>query len=202
MIKNKLLKLFAVSAVAFAIAGCSSNKDLFAPVESPEIDNAFKVDHVWSVGTQGTDRFFSQLVPCVYGHSMYVAGREGKVYAIDASSGKKIWTVDLSDEKENENKRSSRLNGGMSASEQYVAVGSENGYIYVLNRQNGSIYFKHYLGVEVLTRPAFSADGSKIFVLDAKGTLNAFDLLKKEKIWVSGDNNEICICVHSQNLLL
>ena len=70
MIKNKLLKLFAVSAVAFAIAGCSSNKDLFAPVESPEIDNAFKVDHVWSVGTQGTDRFFSQLVPCVYGHSM------------------------------------------------------------------------------------------------------------------------------------
>ncbi|MBP5244678.1 MAG: PQQ-binding-like beta-propeller repeat protein [Succinivibrio sp.] len=190
MIKTKLLKLFALSAVAFAIAGCSSNKDLFAPVESPEIDNAFKVDHVWSVGTQGTDRFFSQLVPCVYGNSMYVAGREGKVYAIDASTGKKIWTVDLSDEKENDNKRSSRLNGGMSASEQYVAVGSENGYIYVLNRQNGSIYFKYYLGLEVLTRPAFSADGTKIFVLDAKGSLNAFDLLKKERMWVSGDNTD------------
>lgn len=190
MIKNKLFKLFALSAFAVTLAGCSSNKDLFAPVESPEIENAFKVEHVWSVGTQGTDRFFSQLVPCVYGNAMYVAGREGKVYSIDATTGKKNWTVDLSDEDENDNKRSSRLNGGMSASAQYVAVGSENGYIYVLNRQNGSIYFKYYLGSEVLTRPAFSADGNKIFVLDAKGSLNAFDLLKKERIWVSGDNTD------------
>ncbi len=188
MIKTKLLKLFALSAFAFAIAGCSSNKDLFAPVESPEIDNAFSVDRVWSTGTQGTDGFYSQLVPCIYGNSMYVAGREGKVYAIDATSGSKIWTVDLDDEEENSNKRSARLNGGMTASSLYVAVGSENGYIYVLNRKDGSIYFKYYLGLEVLTRPAFSEDGTKLFVLDSKGSLNAFDLLQKERIWVSGDS--------------
>ena len=32
----------------------------------------------------------------------------------------------------------------MTASDAFVAVGSENGYIYVLNRKDGSIYFKYY----------------------------------------------------------
>lgn len=43
----------------------------------------------------------------------------------------------------------------MTASDAFVAVGSENGYLYVLNRKDGSIYFKYYLGSEIVTRPAF-----------------------------------------------
>lgn len=190
MFKKKLVSLFTLSAVALCIAGCNSNKDLFAPVESPEIENAFEVDTVWSTSTQGVDKFYSQLVPCIYGDKLYIAGREGKVYSINAKNGDHVWTTDLSDEEENLTKRSTRLNGGMTASAQYVAVGSENGYIYVLNKNDGSIYIKHYIGAEVLTAPCFNASGTKLFVLDAIGRLTSLDLVSKTSSWVSGDSSE------------
>ncbi|NLK85448.1 MAG: PQQ-binding-like beta-propeller repeat protein [Aeromonadales bacterium] len=188
MFKKKLLGLVMVSALVLSVEGCSSNKDLFEPVESPEVKDVFVPDVVWSESTQGTKGFYSQLVPCISGNNLYIAGRKGKVYAFDATNGDSIWKIDLSDEKENDNKRSARLNGGMSASDHFVAVGSENGYLYVLNKKDGSIYYKQYLGQEVLTPPCFNASGDKLFVLDSTGKLNALDLVNKKVLWTSGDN--------------
>ena len=189
MLKKKLLCVLALSALALVNTGCNSNKDLFAPVESPEVKNQFEPEYVWSQSTQGVDKFYSQLVPCISGKTLFIAGREGKVYAFNVLNGDEQWLIDLSDEEENDTKRSARLNGGMTASDAFVAVGSENGYIYVLNRKDGSIYFKYYLGSEIVTRPAFSASGDKLFVLDAVGKLSAFDLVKKTRLWVSGDSD-------------
>ncbi|MGN0902600.1 MAG: PQQ-binding-like beta-propeller repeat protein, partial [Succinivibrio sp.] len=187
MINNKLKGIIAASVIALTVTACSNNRDLYAPVEAPEIDNIFEPESVWTKSTQGADDFFSQLVPCVSKQQLFIAGRDGKVYAIDVKNGDTIWKIDLSDEEENDNKRSARLNGGMISNDAFVAVGSENGYIYVLNRNDGSIYFKYYLGSEIITRPVFSASGDKLFVLDSVGRISAFDLTLKNKIWESGD---------------
>lgn len=190
MFKKKLLCLLALSAITLGIAGCSNNKDLYAPVEAPEIDNLFEPGYAWSESTQGVDEFYSQLVPCIRSNVLYIAGREGKVYAFNVADGKQLWKVDLSDEEENDAKRSARLNGGMTASDAFVVVGSENGYLYVLNRNDGSIYFKEYIGAEILTCPAFSASGNRLFVLDSIGRLYAYDMSSKTRLWVSGDASE------------
>ena len=183
---NKFVRLIGVCGFMLAAVGCSSKKDLFEPVESPEIINHFDVGSQWSRSTQGANGKYSQLAPCIYGDKLYVAGRAGKVYAFDAATGNSVWTKDLDDEEENDNKRSARLNGGVTASSTYVAVGSENGYVYVLNRSDGNVFFKYYIGAEILSAPAFSADDSKLFVLDANGALHALDLASKERLWISG----------------
>lgn len=190
MFKKKLLCALAVAAFAFTNAGCNSNKDLFEPVESPEVENLFDVEPVWSQSTQGVDKYFSQLNPCISGETLYIAGRKGKVYSLAMRTGEEKWVVDLSDEEENDTKRSARLNGGMTASDHFVVVCSENGYVYVLNKADGSIYAKFYLGSEIVTMPAFSASGDKLFVLDSQGKLTAFDIAHKSMLWVSGDTTE------------
>ena len=102
MIKNKLIKAAISAAICLVISGCTSNKDLFEPVESPEVENVFEPLNVWSYSTQGSDDFFSQLTPVVSHSVMYVAGRDGKIYAINVKDGSKRWKIDLSDEDEND----------------------------------------------------------------------------------------------------
>ena len=190
MLKKQFSCLVTVLALAFAsTTGCNSNKDLFAPVEAPEIKNIFEPTYVWSASTQGSDKFYSQLVPCISGRQLYIAGREGKVYSFDATNGDKTWVVDLSDEEENDNKRSARISGGVSASDHLLALGSENGYLYVLSKTDGSIYFKYYLGKEIVSVPAFNASGDKLFVQDSTGGVTAFDLNTKVAIWSTGDTS-------------
>lgn len=188
MLKKKLLCFATVYTLAITTIGCSSNRDLFEPVESPEVSNLFYPQTVWSQSTQGSQEIYSQLVPCVNHNQLYIAGREGKVYSLNAANGDKNWTTDLSDEEENDTKRSARLSGGVSASDVFVTVGSENGYIYVLNRKDGTLYFKHYLGQEILSLPVFNASGDKLFVQDATGGITAYDLANKKVLWSSGDS--------------
>ena len=91
MFKKKLLCALAVAAFAFTNAGCNSNKDLFEPVESPEVENLFDVEPVWSQSTQGVDKYFSQLNPCISGETLYIAGRKGKVYSLAMRTGEEKW---------------------------------------------------------------------------------------------------------------
>lgn len=179
----------AIPLVAAFLFGCSGSQDLFAPVEAPEIENSFNVEKVWSVNTGGVDSYYSQLSPSIDLSRIYMASRDGDVYAYDKLTGDKLWHVDLGDEEENDDKRSARLSGGLSSYAGYVAVGSENGYIYLLNAIDGTLRFKYYLGSEVLTKPAFSKSGTTLFVLDAKGSLSCFDIATGKLKYVSGENN-------------
>ena len=189
MNKKRIFSLILASVVSMSLLGCSSNRDLSAPVDAPFVKNSFKPKYIWSDSFQGADGLYNQLKPAIFGENLYIAGRDGKVYSVVAANGDSVWKTDLSDEEENDTKRSARISGGVSVCNQYVAVGSENGYLYVLNRQNGSLYFKNYIGTEIVTAPAFSESGSTIFVLDSNGGIHAFDLMTREKMWVSGDSS-------------
>lgn len=184
--KSKLL--LAAPLLAILCIGCA-NKDVDAPVEAPEIENRFDIENLWSTSTGGVDEFFSQMQPSVLGSSVYIASRDGDVTALSLDKGNRIWQTDLSGEEENDNKRSARLSGGVSAYAGKVAVGSENGYIYVLNASDGKLAWKDYVGCEIVSAPAFSSTTSKLFVLDSIGRVSAYDLLTGKKLWVSGDSN-------------
>ncbi len=187
MLRNKLLIAIPLSLIL--CAGCSGNKDLFAPVEAPEIDDVIDVDSVWSDSIGGSGKFFSTLTPAVSGKMIYAAGRNGDVYGIRSENGSKVWNTDLSDEEENDDKRSARLSGGVSVSGSKLAVGSENGYIYVLNTADGKIAWKNYIGSEITSIPTFSDSGQSLFVLDSLGRISAFDTMTGERRWMSGSSS-------------
>ena len=184
---SKFALILPVSAAL--LFGCSSGEDLYAPAEVPEIENRFTPQELWSDSVGGVGDFYSELSPAFASGTLYAAGRNGDVYAIRSDDGDKIWHTDLSDEEENDDRRSARLSGGVSAYAGKVAIGSENGYIYVLNAIDGALLWKAYVGAEVVSKPAFSQSADKLFVFDSQGRLTAYDLNSGESLWVSGETS-------------
>lgn len=185
MLKSKLA--LALPFALLTLVGCSSSDKRFEPAEVPEIDNLFAVDELWTNSTGGTDKFYSELSPAFDNNNVYTASRKGKVYAFAQDNGDDLWSIDLSDEEENDDKRSTRLSGGVAIYGSTLAVGSENGYIYVLKSADGSLLWKQYLGSEVVAKPSFSGSGDKLFVLDSRGNFTAFEVATGNKLWVTGD---------------
>lgn len=189
MLKSKLA--LALPLAIMTLVGCSSSDTRYDPVEAPEVENLFGVANVWDHSTGGTGGFYSELVVAFDSTKVYSASRSGDVIAADKTSGETIWSVDLAEQEENANKRSARLSGGVALSGNKIAVGSENGYVYVLNAADGSLLWKQYIEAEVIAKPAFNASGDKLFVLDSRGNFTAFDTQSAEKLWVTGDAPQI-----------
>ena len=184
---SKIKSLALIPLVAGVLFGCSGNEDLYAPVEAPEIESRFDIDKLWSSSVGGVGDFYSQLSPAFSGGIIYAAGRDGDVYAYDAVSGDRIWHTDLDDEEENDDRRSARLAGGVTVYAGKLAIGSENGYIYVLNAKDGSLLWKDFVGGEVIAKPAFAKSGTALFVLDSRGRLTSYSSDDGSVNWESGD---------------
>lgn len=186
MLKTKLALIlpFAVAA----LAGCSSSDTRFEPVDPPNVDNQFKVQTVWSRSTGGVGDFYSELVPAIADNKVYVASRDGDVEAFDSlNGGSRLWSMDLGKLPENKEKRSARLSGGVSVHGSNLVVGSENGYVYLLNTADGAVKWKVDLKAEVVSRPVFNQSGDRLFVIDSEGNFTALDTLSGNKLWVTGD---------------
>lgn len=191
---QRLMRFFRLIVVAvpavLLLCSCSGNQDLAAPVEAPDIDDRIDVREVWSDWAGGSDGMFSQLAPALSGSTVFTAARDGKVIAISAADGHRLWKVDLSDEEENDDKRSARLSGGVSAGPGRVAIGSENGWVYVLSMADGSVIWKTYVGNEIISSPAFSTGGERLFVQDARGRIICYSATGVQ-LWVSGDSRGV-----------
>ncbi|MCR5084366.1 MAG: outer membrane protein assembly factor BamB [Succinivibrionaceae bacterium] len=191
MRRNGFWGLVAVSAMALAVVGCSGNKDLYAPVEAPEIASAFSLERVWSASAGKVGKFATRLTPALEGGVIFVASRDGDVRAFNAQGGERLWSRDLSDEDEQDDRRSARLSGGVAARLGKVAVGSENGFIYVLSASDGSIAWKKDLESEIATVPAFSSSGAALFVVNGHGEIMAFSSANGDELWSAGGGKEI-----------
>lgn len=189
MLKSKLA--LALPLAILAMVGCSNSDTRYQPVEAPEIENLFSVDTLWSTSTGGVSDFYSELEVAFDANNVYSASRDGDIMALNQTSGDRLWTVDLSKEEENQDKRSARLSGGVAISGNKLAVGSENGYIYMLNSADGSIAWRSYLEAEVVARPTFNSSGTRLFVLDSRGNFTALDVASGEKLWVTGDAPQV-----------
>lgn len=186
MLKTKLALVLPFTIAI--LAGCSSSDTRFSPVDPPEVTNQFEVTKVWSRSTDGIGDFYSSLVPAFADNKVFVASRDGEVVALNTlDQGGKIWSMDLNKLPENKDKRSARLSGGVSVSGSNLVVGSENGYVYVLNTADGKVKWQTNLHAEVVARPVFNPSGTRIFVVDSQGNYTALDAATGDKLWVSGD---------------
>lgn len=185
MFKRSLV-LALVPAAMLLVNACSGNKDLAEPAKVPEISNRIEVEQVWSRSVGGTDGLYSKLGPQTIGSTVYTASRHGDVYALDLATGDTRWSIDLEDEDENDDKGTAKVSGAVAVGGTHVAAGTENGYIYVINAASGKLEWKDYLSAEVLAAPCFNTSATKLFVLNSRGILTAYDALSGEKLWQAG----------------
>ena len=182
--------LLVVILLTLGLIGCSSSDDeedqseLVA--ELIDINEKFSPKVLWSrsVG-DGVDDFFSRLKPTVAYNKVFSASREGDVVAFDEKTGDKIWSVDLSNIKNErgffEGRRSAQLSGGPVTGINQVFIGNENGNVYALSAETGDLIWQGKVKGEIITAPAF--DSGILVVNSASGILKAFNAVTGEDLW-------------------
>ena len=185
------LKNLAMTLVAgMVLQGCSlfnSEEDVVKMAPVPQVESRFDPEVLWSksVGS-GVGKFYSQLSPVVADDLVFAAARDGDVMAFDKQSGERKWTLDLSEQPENADKRSARLSGGLTAFYGKLVLGSENGYVYAIDQSDGTLLWSQQIPGEVLAAPV--ADGGRIVVVTSSGKLVALDAEKGDILWSTGDD--------------
>lgn len=186
----KLLNVKLISALLLTsvLVACSSTDEdeETAVAELTDIQAQFTPNVEWEVGIgNGVEDYFSRLRPTVAYGKLYSASREGLVIAVDANSGKRVWSRDLSDI---EGKRgffeasiSARVAGGPIAGLGKVYYGTENGYMFALDANTGELLWKQSVKGEVISAP--DIDSNVLVVNTAAGVISGLDANSGEVLW-------------------
>lgn len=185
----KYLQSGLLAVVALSLSGCSIFGDEELTYKELQPFNATVApDVAWdtSVGG-GIGDYFSRLNPVVVGDLVVAADREGLVVAYDRQSGERAWSRDLQAEYAQQGEgwldgaESLRISGGLSAHNNMVVLGSENGDIIALDGTDGSVIWHQTVNAEILADPA--VDASQVVIAAANGELFAFDAETGEELW-------------------
>lgn len=184
--------LLAVVALAFSLGGCNWIKSLGKKdnVEPPtpltEFTPTAQVDRAWSEGIgDGAGDSGALLAPVHADGRVYAAAVDGTIEAIDAASGRSLWSTRLGERKGMLWRRSDtslRWSGGPAVEGDLVVVGGLDGQVYALGAADGSTRWNVELGAEIIARPAI-ANGVVVVRTNA-GRLVGLDAADGSRRWV------------------
>ncbi|MCJ8339223.1 MAG: outer membrane protein assembly factor BamB [Pseudomonadales bacterium] len=170
-------KIIALSVVAMALAGCSSDGAEIEPSALVSIVSEKSVTKVWSqnIGSNFGDKYH-QLTPGVAASSIIVTDVEGKVSSYDLQTGKKQWSVDLD----------TAISSGVGANKDVAIVATYTGDVIALSATTGAINWQVSVGGEVVSQAQLN---DKLTVLQmVNGDIIALDLLSGEQLWAYSSN--------------
>lgn len=179
------MRRLAVCLLTGVLAGCSTmsgwydglvggEDNALPPTALTDIKDPVKVNRLWSenIGV-GHDEQFVNLAPVVEDDRLYIADRKGRVVALDAASGKEIWSVQTG----------VMLSAGPAVGGGLVLVGSSNAELIALAREDGALRWKTEVSSEVLAQPRLDID--RVIVQTADGSLAGLDPETGEQIWIN-----------------
>jgi outer membrane protein assembly factor BamB len=163
-----------VIACTLALAACSSSElDLDeVPAELVKFKPAFKIKKVWGkrVGDD-TKNLRLALRPATDGSVVYGASHDGKIVAVSADRGKKLWKV----------KTDLPLSGGPGTNGELVVAGSSDGDLVALDAVTGAELWRIRVTSEVLSSPAVAED--RVVVRTVNGKLAAYSNEDGAQLW-------------------
>ncbi|MET0365832.1 MAG: PQQ-binding-like beta-propeller repeat protein, partial [Sphingobium sp.] len=152
---------FAAIAALLALASCAAGGgasdngagddwpytggDVWGSHHSRLIDidkgNVGRLGLAWSYDL-GTNRV-QEATPVVMDGVMYSSGNLGRVYALDAATGKPLWTFEPEvDMQANRSACCDQANRGVAVANGKVMVGALDGMLYALDAKNGKVLWK------------------------------------------------------------
>lgn len=178
------------------LAGCHSAKKENVQPPTPlakDFKPTVQVTRLWreSIG-EGAGETGVRLRPAVVDGVLYAGSADGKLVALDADTGKTIWS------------KSSRTHGwfgwgdkerkdvfyagGPAASGDLLAIGTLDGHVYGVNAKDGSPRWEATLKSEVLASPVIVGD--LVVVRTGDGRVYGLDAASGERRWVY-DQSEV-----------
>ena len=184
-LNQKLEPSSALSGIGFSIPAPSDLADW--PVAGGNIEHSiehvkagddFKIAwrHRIGVGDSRATRIVSQ--PVVSDGVLYALDGKARVTALDAKSGKELWSSDLSPKK---GKDREALGGGLAVSGGDLFFSSGFRFIADLDAKTGKVKWKTDTAAPLHSSPAVSA--GKVLVVDVLDQLHAYDAATGAEAW-------------------
>jgi outer membrane protein assembly factor BamB len=167
-------KVIALSAMALAVAGCSSlnpfkKDDKTPPAKLVDVKTPVPAKVLWkhSVGKAGVNVF----TPAIAENSVFVADADGNVERLDAATGKQQWRA----------KTGVDLTAGVGSDGKVVAVGAVKGKLIVLDAASGKELWTAQTTSEILSAPVVGGDA--VIVRSVDNRIAAYDIKTGERRW-------------------
>ncbi len=170
------IKALVVLAACMALSACSIFSDKeedLEPVKLTKIKTTLKVKRLWTANLGGdAEHLRVALQPAGDGNRIYATSHDGKVYAFDPVSGKRIWRTELE----------LIMSAGPGVGDGLVVVASKGGIVVVLDAATGEERWRADVGGESLSRPLIAKDSVIIQTVDNR--LRALQSFDGKERWV------------------
>lgn len=134
-------------------------------------------DRVWTFSAGSVES-----APLLYDNSVYVTTLQGSLICIDKFRGEEAWK--FTSEDENKSIRSSPATDGA-----VIVFGSDNGFVYGIDRTTGSMLWKTAVGASVFASPIIIKD--LVIVGTIKGSLVGLDKTTGVQRWIYATGSRI-----------
>jgi outer membrane protein assembly factor BamB len=164
----------AALAALVLLAACATNKqkNIDEPAELTKFTSSVRVQQVWSAKAGAAEpKLRLGLAVASDGNSVYAAGHDGQVMALDATSGKKLWQT----------KTKLKLTGGPGVGDGLVVAGTSYGDIVALDAATGVQRWKAYISSEVLAPPAIG--GGVVVMRMVDGRVVGLKVADGSQLW-------------------
>jgi outer membrane protein assembly factor BamB len=177
--KDKVLltRIFLLGC-SFMITACGVT-DFFRsakpedPAKLVKFDEEVELDRLWSVGVgSGQGEKFNRLRPTIVGNTIFAAGNNGVVVAVNIENGRTLWRSRLDVE----------ITGGVGASNGLVLVGTENSEVLALDAETGETLWETTVTSEVLSAPV--TDGEVVVAQSVDGKLIGLNATTGAQLWI------------------
>ena len=200
--------LLITLASLVALAGCHSFKKENVQPPTPlakDFTPTVQVTRVWHTRVgDGTGRSGVRLRPTVVDGVLYADSTDGKLAAIDASSGKTLWSKSSRTHGwfgwGDKNRKDAMYAGGPVVSGDLLAVGTLEGHVYGVNAKDGSPRWEAELDTQVLTSPLIV--GTDVVVRGSNGRVYALDAATGKRRWVYDQGSVPLLSVRGNGPLL
>ncbi|MEQ9812659.1 MAG: PQQ-binding-like beta-propeller repeat protein [Azospirillaceae bacterium] len=136
-------------------------------------------EEAWStsVGDGASSRTRLLNPPVVAGGRIYVADAGGRVTAIDAGSGSRVWRVRIASPDEN----STPIGGGVAYGNGVLYATTGFGEVVALDPGNGGLIWRSRMDAPIRSAPMVAGD--RVYAISVENQLTAFDAVTGETIW-------------------
>lgn len=169
-----LASLVLLSGCSWFQRSSSKRENIAQPTELTELSASLGVKEIWSRGLgKGAGMSGIRMIPALADGKLYSAGVDGEVMALDAASGKVLWSQDFK----------LRFAGGPGVGQGVVVIGGLDGDVVALDAGNGSERWRARASAEVVATPVIGGD--TVYVRSNDGRVYAFDINDGKQRWVN-----------------
>jgi outer membrane protein assembly factor BamB len=162
-----------VAGLLLLVAGCDKDKkNVEPPAELIDLEPTLDVAKLWDTGVgSGGEKLRLALGLQLANGTLYTAGREGEVVALDPATGRSRWSQDTKAE----------LAAGPGVGGSIVAVGTSDGKVIALDQASGKELWKVAVSSEVLAAPLVTSD--RVIVRTVDGRVHSLDAQTGKSQW-------------------